>query len=110
MGSDRLGVRYGNKLRGKTCPSCKRYLPITWFHVNNTRNDGVSADCRDCENTRNLARYHKGQQHGCFHRKENRRETYNKLILEAEKRTLEYLEGKHARNNEPRTLHANERI
>lgn len=41
-------TRAGEDPNTRLCTKCKRYLPITMFHVDNSRYDGLTTWCREC--------------------------------------------------------------
>lgn len=40
----------------KTCPRCRRELPLPRFHANRTRPQGVGTYCVECEHERYIER------------------------------------------------------
>ena len=42
----------------KVCSKCKRELPISEFHKNKSRNDGIYSQCKQCR-SKYLSEYYK---------------------------------------------------
>lgn len=45
-------------MKTKYCPNCKQDIPVTEWHKNSTKPDGLQSHCKNCMRERNLQAYY----------------------------------------------------
>lgn len=48
-------------MEGKTCPKCKRLLPLSGFACNASKRDGLQSWCRTCKKARDAGYYQRNK-------------------------------------------------